>query len=268
MNSGHKARKRFGQNFLSDDHIIARIVDVINPQADDNMVEIGPGQAALTRLLLQKLDALDVIEIDRDLVARLQPLREQYPGLTIHSADALRFDFRSLQKSVDKKLRVIGNLPYNISTPLLFHLIDQLDVIEDMHFMLQKEVVERMAAEPGGGDYGRLSIMVQYRCQVENMFLVPPTAFSPQPKIDSAIVRLTPHAELPHPARDEKRLAQLVNHAFTQRRKTLRKSLKNFIPAEQIEAIGIDPMRRPETLSIAEFVALANIPVENPPAPA
>ena len=268
MSGGHKARKRFGQNFLSDDHIIARIVDAINPQADDNMVEIGPGQAALTLLLLERLNALDVIEIDRDLVARLEHLREQYPGLTIHSADALRFDFRQLQKSADKKLRVIGNLPYNISTPLLFHLIEQADIIEDMHFMLQKEVVERMAAQPGGGDYGRLSIMVQYRCQVDNLFIVPPTAFRPQPKIDSAIVRLTPHVELPHPANDEKRLAQLVNHAFTQRRKTLRKSLKTFIPAEQIEAVGIDPMRRPETLSIAEFVALANIPVKNSPDPA
>ena len=259
--SGHKARKRFGQNFLCDDNIISRIVDAINPQADDNMVEIGPGQAALTRLLLERLDALDVIEIDRDLVARLEPLREQYPGLTIHSADALRFDFRPLQKSADKKLRVIGNLPYNISTPLLFHLLDQLDVIEDMHFMLQKEVVERMAALPGGGDFGRLSIMVQYRCQVDNLFIVPPTAFSPQPKIDSAIVRLTPHAELPHPANDEKYFAHIVSHAFTQRRKTLRKSLKSYIAAEKMEAIGIDPMRRPETLSVAEFVALANIPV-------
>ncbi|WP_420856720.1 16S rRNA (adenine(1518)-N(6)/adenine(1519)-N(6))-dimethyltransferase RsmA [Sulfuriflexus mobilis] len=268
MSGGHKARKRFGQNFLSDASIIARIVDAINPQSDDNMVEIGPGQAALTRKLLEQLDALDVIEIDRDLVARLEPLREQYPGLHIHSADALKFDFRQLQKAADKKLRVVGNLPYNISTPLLFHLLEQADIIKDMYFMLQKEVVERMAALPGGGDYGRLSIMVQYRCQVDNLFVVPPTAFSPQPKIDSAIVRLTPHAELPHPARDEKYFAQLVNHAFTQRRKTLRKSLKSFIPAAQMEAIGIDPMRRPETLSIAEFVGLANIPVENCPGPA
>jgi 16S rRNA (adenine1518-N6/adenine1519-N6)-dimethyltransferase len=260
MNGGHKARKRFGQNFLSDANIIARIVDAINPQAGDHMVEIGPGQAALTLRLLERLDSLDVIEIDRDLVTRLESLCEQYPGLTIHSADALRFDYRSLQTD-RKKLRVVGNLPYNISTPLLFHLLEQADIIEDMHFMLQKEVVERMAAQPGGGDYGRLSIMVQYRCQVDNLFRVPPTAFRPSPKVDSAIVRLVPHTELPHPARDEKRLAQLVNHAFTQRRKTLRKSLKSFIPAEKIEAAGIDPMRRPETLSIAEFVTLANIPV-------
>lgn len=260
MSSGHRARKRFGQNFLSDDNIIARIVEAINPQADDNMVEIGPGQAALTLLLLKKLKQLDVIEIDRDLVAKLELLREQYPGLTIHSADALRFDFRPLQKSSEKKLRVIGNLPYNISTPLLFHLIEQADVIQDMHFMLQKEVVERMSAQPGGGDYGRLSIMVQYRCQVDNLFIVPPTAFRPQPKVESAIVRIAPYTELPHPADDEKRLAQLVHHAFTQRRKTLRKSLKSYIAAEKMEAIGIDPMRRPETLSVAEFVALANIP--------
>jgi 16S rRNA (adenine1518-N6/adenine1519-N6)-dimethyltransferase len=260
MSGGHKARKRFGQNFLSDADIIARIVAAINPQAGDHMVEIGPGQAALTLKLLERLDSLDVIEIDRDLVARLEDLRERFPGLTIHSADALRFDYRRLQAGAEK-LRVVGNLPYNISTPLLFHLLEQADIIRDMHFMLQKEVVERMAAQPGGSDYGRLSIMVQYRCQVDNLFLVPPAAFRPKPKVDSAIVRLVPHAKLPHPARDEKRLAQLVNHAFTQRRKTLRKSLKSFIAAEQIEAVGIDPMRRPETLSIAEFVALANIPV-------
>jgi 16S rRNA (adenine1518-N6/adenine1519-N6)-dimethyltransferase len=259
MNGGHKARKRFGQNFLSDANIIARIVDAINPQAGDHMVEIGPGQAALTLKLLERLDSLDVIEIDRDLVARLEDLCEQYPGLTIHSADALRFDYRTLQTD-GKKLRIVGNLPYNISTPLLFHLLEQAAIIEDMHFMLQKEVVERMAAQPGGGDYGRLSIMVQYRCRVDNLFIVPPTAFWPRPKVDSAIVRLVPHAKLPHPAHDEKRLAQLVNHAFTQRRKTLRKSLKSFISAEKIEAAGIDPMRRPETLSVAEFVALANIP--------
>ena len=258
--SGHKARKRFGQNFLCDDNIIARIVDVINPQADDNMIEIGPGQAALTKLLLKQLKQLDVIEIDRDLVKKLEPLREQYPGFVIHSANALKFDFRSLQKSPDKKLRVIGNLPYNISTPLLFHLLDQSDVIHDMHFMLQKEVVERMSAEPGGGDFGRLSIMVQYRCQVDNLFIVPPTAFQPEPKVDSAIVRLMPYVDLPHRANDEKRLADLVHHAFTQRRKTLRKSLKPYIAAEKMEAVGIDPMRRPETLSVAEFVALANIP--------
>ncbi|MDT8403347.1 16S rRNA (adenine(1518)-N(6)/adenine(1519)-N(6))-dimethyltransferase RsmA [Sulfuriflexus sp.] len=262
MSGGHRARKRFGQNFLNDANIIAHIVDVIDPQAGDHMVEIGPGQAALTVKLLERLDRLDVIEIDRDLVARLEDLRVQFPGLTIHSADALRFDYRRLQTD-DEPLRVVGNLPYNISTPLLFHLLEQATIIRDMHFMLQKEVVERMAAQPGGSDYGRLSIMVQYRCQVDNLFRVPPTAFRPAPKVDSAIVRLVPHAELPYPARDEQYFARLVNHAFTQRRKTLRKSLKSYVAAAKMEAIGIDPMRRPETLSIAEFVALANIRPED-----
>ena len=262
MSGGHRARKRFGQNFLNDANIIAHIIDVIDPRAGDHMVEIGPGQAALTVKLLERLDRLDVIEIDRDLVARLEDLRAQFPGLTIHSADALRFDYRQLQAN-EEPLRVVGNLPYNISTPLLFHLLEQAAIIRDMHFMLQKEVVERMAAQPGGSDYGRLSIMVQYRCQVDNLFRVPPTAFRPAPKVDSAIVRLIPHAELPYPARDEQYFAKLVNHAFTQRRKTLRKSLKSYVAAERMEAIGIDPMRRPETLSIAEFVALANIRAEN-----
>lgn len=254
----HKARKRFGQNFLTDDHVIDRIVQSINIQANDSLVEIGPGQAALTREILPLVSHLDVIELDRDLIAGLELLKTNYPGLTIHNADALRFDFNQLAKH-GSPLRVIGNLPYNISTPLIFNLLAHAAIIKDMHFMLQKEVVERMAAIPGGGQSGRLTIMVQYRCQVEKLFIVAAEAFDPRPKVESAIVRLTPYQELPFVAKNEKNLTNLVTQAFSQRRKTLRNCLKNLLDVEQIKSIGIDPTRRPETLSVEEFVNLTNL---------
>lgn len=254
----HKARKRFGQNFLTDDHVIDRIVQSIGIQTDDKLVEIGPGKAALTREILPLLNTLEVIELDRDLITGLELLKSNYPSLCIHNADAMRFDFSDLVEN-GQRLRVVGNLPYNISTPLIFNLLSYAGIIKDMHFMLQKEVVERMAAEPGGGQSGRLTIMVQYRCKVEKLFIVPAEAFDPQPKVESAIVRLTPYAERPFVAKDEKLLASLVTQAFSQRRKTLRNCLRTLLDTDQIESVGIDPKRRPETLSVEEFVNLSNL---------
>jgi len=256
----HRPRKRFGQNFLHDQNVIRGIVAAIHPQAGERLVEIGPGLGALTEPLLAALGEMDAVELDRDLVPRLQ---QQFAGaLRIHNADALKFDFCSLLEEDGDKLRVAGNLPYNISTPLIFHLLEQSHCIRDMHFMLQKEVVNRLAANPGGGDYGRLSVMVQYRCRVEKLFTVPPGAFNPPPKVDSAIVRLTPYTEPPHPARDEKLLGRVVTQAFGQRRKTLRNNMKGLLDAAAIEALGIDPGCRPETLSLEQFVSLANAVAE------
>jgi len=253
----HRPRKRFGQNFLHDQSVIQRIVDAIDPQPGQHLVEIGPGQGALTRPLLARTGTLEVIELDRDLIAPLQALDGTTGQLTVHQADALRFDFRQLVR--EQKLRLVGNLPYNISTPLLFHLLDQATVIKDMHFMLQKEVVERLAAEPGGGDWGRLSVMVQFRCSVTPLFIVRSGAFRPPPRVDSMIVRLVPHANPPVRIVDPALLAKVVTQAFSMRRKTLRNALKGLITAEQWEALNIDPQRRPETLGLAEFAAIANI---------
>jgi 16S rRNA (adenine1518-N6/adenine1519-N6)-dimethyltransferase len=255
--NGHRARKRFGQNFLHDEAVINRILGAINPQPGQYLVEIGPGLGALTAGLLAAAGRLDVVELDRDLVPKL---REHFAGkgeLIIHEADALKFDFATLGRP-QQKLRIVGNLPYNISTPLLFHLLEAAEVIQDMHVMLQKEVVDRMTAQPGGSDYGRLSVMLQYRCRVERLFTIGPGAFRPAPKVDSAIARLIPYAELPHPARDETMFGQVVSQAFAQRRKMMRASLKGLLTMEQIEACAIDPSRRPETLSVAEFVRLAD----------
>lgn len=255
----HRARKRFGQNFLHDRAVIARIVRSIGPRPGDRLVEIGPGLGALTLPLLEAAGRLEVVELDRDLIPRLRTLCAGAGELTIHSADALKFDFCTLaERDGHGKLRLAGNLPYNISTPLIFHLLNQARCIQDMHFMLQKEVVERLAAPPGGGDYGRLSVMVQYRCAVEHLFNVPPGAFTPVPKVDSAVVRLAPHATPPVAVQDEAALARVVQAAFSLRRKTLRNSLKGLLDAAAIEAAGIDPQRRAETLSLAEFAALAN----------
>lgn len=251
----HRPRKRFGQNFLHDPNVIERIARSIGPRPDDRVVEIGPGLGALTTPLLRALGRLDVVEIDRDLAARLP---EQFAGqgeLHVHQGDALRFDFCAV--AAGTPLRVVGNLPYNISTPLIFHLLDQAPCIRDMHFMLQKEVVDRMAAAPGTDDYGRLSVMVQQRCKVESLFTVSPGAFHPPPKVWSAIVRLTPWETPPVPVADPALFSQLVNQAFTQRRKTLRNAVKGYLEADAITALGIDPQRRPETLSVAEFAALA-----------
>jgi len=253
----HRPRKRFGQHFLHDPNIIRAIVSAINPKPGETVVEIGPGLGAITCPLLQKMGALLVVELDRDVIPLLQKKCGEYGDLTIHQADALDYDFDQLATR-PRSLRVVGNLPYNISTPLIFHLLDSANKIQDMHFLLQKEVVQRITAPPGGGDYGRLSVMVQYRCKTEYLFTVGRGAFQPPPKVESAVVRLLPYQEPPYPAQNEKRFSGLVNQAFSQRRKTLRKSLKGLVEDQHFQAAGIDSGKRPEQLSVAEFVALAN----------
>jgi len=249
----HVAKKRFGQNFLTDQGVIDSLVSAISPKADDLMVEIGPGLGALTKPLLQKLSMLHVVEVDRDIISWMQ---KEYAknSITIHNADALKFDFSSLGEN----LRVVGNLPYNISTPILFHLLDNVKVITDMHFMLQKEVVERMVAEPSTAAYGRLSVMLQYRLQMEYLFTVPPEAFDPAPKVESAFVRCVPHAQVPYIAKDEALFAKIVTAAFGQRRKTLRNTLKGLLDDEGFTALNIDSQQRAENLHVADFVAIAN----------
>jgi len=249
----HLPRKRFGQNFLVDSQVVANIVHVINPQKNDRLVEIGPGLGALTRPLLQLLDHLYVVELDRDIVERLD---REYPKdkLTIYSADALKFDFFALGAN----LRVIGNLPYNISTPILFHLSKFAANIRDMHFMLQKEVVDRMVALPSSHDYGRLSVMLQYRFEMERIFVVPPASFQPVPKVESAIVRMFPLRQPTHIAKNEESFAHVVSSAFSQRRKTLRNSLSGCLKPADFAAINIDPNLRAENLSVAQFVVIAN----------
>ncbi len=253
----HRARKRFGQNFLHDAGVIHRILRAIHPREGERLLEIGPGQGALTEGLLGSGARLDVIELDQDLIPLLKLRFGLEPRFTLHQGDALKFDFARLDAG-SHSLRVVGNLPYNISTPLIFHLLDQAELIHDMHFMLQKEVVERLAAEPGNGDWGRLSIMVQYHCRVEHLFNVGPGAFKPAPKVDSAIVRLVPHQTLPCPARDHRLLERVVREAFNQRRKTLRNTLRNLLDANAIEAAGVDGGLRPEQLDLAAFVRLAD----------
>ncbi len=252
----HIARKRFGQNFLTDQQVLNDIISCINPRKGESMVEIGPGLAAMTRLLLEGLDQLHVVELDRDLVARLK--KEFNPQrLVIHEGDALKFDFASLPVAEGKKLRIVGNLPYNISSPLLFHLATYAEQVEDQHFMLQKEVVERMVAEPGGKDYGRLSVMLQWRYHMELMFIVPPTAFDPPPKVDSAIVRMIPKKEkLPC---DLEKLEQVVTKAFSQRRKTIRNCVAGMFTEQQLQEVGIDPQLRAEAIPLEHYVALANL---------
>lgn len=254
----HKARKRFGQNFLIDHGIIRDIVRSIHPQKTDHIVEIGPGKGAITQLLADACDHLSVIELDRDLVPWLTIKFERHSGFKLFQADALQFDFNQLIHE-GRPLRIVGNLPYNISTPLIFHLLSYANKVQDMHFMLQKEVVKRMAAQPGDSAYGRLGIMVQYYCAVEDLFDVPPSSFDPAPKVDSAIVRLTPHAELPYVANNIKTLETLVNVAFQQRRKTLRNSLKPLLSAEQMESLPVDLSKRPEEISLPEYVAMSNV---------
>ncbi len=256
--SHHKARKRFGQNFLIDHGIIREIVRAVHPQKDDLIVEIGPGKGAITELLADACNNLTVIELDRDLVPWLKVKFEKHPNFTLFQADALQFDFAQLITG-NRPLRIVGNLPYNISTPLIFHLLSYADKVQDMHFMLQKEVVKRMAAKPGESAYGRLGIMVQYYCAVEDLFDVPPTSFDPAPKVDSAIVRLSPYAQLPYVANNVKTLETLVNVAFQQRRKTLRNSLKQLISAEQMESLPVDLSLRPEEISLPEYVAMSNL---------
>ncbi len=251
--SRHIPRKRFGQNFLVDDGIIAGIVDAIRPQRSDTVVEIGPGLGALTEPLLERLDHLHVVEIDRDLIALLRK-HHQPERLLIHEGDVLDFDFSTL----GSKLRVAGNLPYNISTPLMFRLAAFASGIRDIHVMLQKEVVERMVAAPGDSAFSRLSVMLQYRFDMEKLIDVPPESFEPAPKVDSAVVRLTPHATLPYPASDETVFADIVSRAFSQRRKTLRNTLKGRVPDATFARLGIDAGARAQELSVADFVRIAD----------
>ncbi len=263
--AGHQARKRFGQNFLHDPGVIERIVRAINPQPDDAMVEIGPGLGALTEEILAVNPSLQVVELDRDLIPVLRTKFFNYPEFRIHEADALKFDFSQLAAA--RPLRIVGNLPYNISTPLIFHLLSQSGVVQDMHFMLQKEVVQRLAAVSGDNHYGRLGIMAQYFCKVQPLFEVGPGAFRPAPKVDSAIVRLVPHQTLPHPARDLAVLQMVVRTAFNARRKTLRKALAGVVTMTQLQALGIDDGLRPENLTLAQYVAIADTVATAQPAP-
>lgn len=253
----HQARKRFGQNFLHDERVIARIVRAVAPRPGEMLVEIGPGLGALTAPLLEAAHTLHVIELDRDVVPHLEGHCAGKGELHVHQIDALKFDFAALAADAHR-LRVVGNLPYNISTPLLFHLLGSARLIADMHFMVQKEVALRMAAAPGDADYGRLSVMLQWRCAVELLFTVGPGAFRPAPKVDSAFVRLTPHRAAPVTVHDARVFADVVARAFGQRRKTLRNTLKGLLDEAEIRALGIDPGLRPEVLGLAEFAALAN----------
>jgi 16S rRNA (adenine1518-N6/adenine1519-N6)-dimethyltransferase len=251
----HIPRKRFGQNFLTDQNVLHDIIRVIAPAASDTMVEIGPGQGAMTALLLPHLSSLHVVEIDRDLVAMLQK-KFSPDKLILHAGDALQFDFGALQPA-EGKLRIVGNLPYNISSPLLFHLARYAPLVEDQHFMLQKEVVQRMVAPPGGKDYGRLSVMLQWRYQMELLFIVPPLAFDPPPKVDSAIVRMRPLAS--PLACEQVKLEQVVMQAFSQRRKVIRNSLGGLFTEQQLISAGIDPQARPETIALEQYVALTHL---------
>ncbi len=250
-NGKHIARKRFGQHFLTDAGIIDAIVNAINPRAGQHMVEIGPGLAALTQPLVERLGHLAVIELDRDLASRLRG----HPQLSVIESDVLKVDFSQLvQIPAARKLRVVGNLPYNISTPILFHLSDFVEFIEDQHFMLQKEVVDRMVAQPSTSDYGRLSVMLQWRYAMENILFVPPESFSPPPRVDSAVVRMLP---LEHPALvDSRLLSEMVQVAFSQRRKLLRHTLGKWLP-EKAYSGRFDVQRRAEEVPVHEYVALA-----------
>ena len=264
-----RARKRFGQNFLSDASVIDRIAGAIDPREADHLVEIGPGRGALTEALLPSGCRLDAIELDRDLTTPLLAAFSVFPHFRLHSADALNFDYASLLPGDstaapgpdadpgDRPLRVVGNLPYNISTPLISRLLEVSELIRDMHFMLQLEVVQRLTATPGSKHWGRLGVFAQLRCATELLFEVPPEAFEPRPKVQSAIVRLVPHAQPLWPDTDRQLLDRVVRAAFAQRRKTLRNNLKGLLDADGLQELGIDPGARAETLELAQFVAIA-----------
>jgi len=256
VHQGHRARKRFGQNFLHDPQVIGRIVKAIAPKPTDILVEIGPGLGALTEPVAEAAGHLTVVELDRDLAERLQHHPVLASKLTIHQADAMKFDFTSLVKP-DQKLKVFGNLPYNISTPLLFHLFQYADQIENMHFMLQKEVVQRMTATHGSKAFGRLSIMTQYYCHAMPVVEVGPGAFKPAPKVDSAVVRLLPKAIAERAPVPAEVLNRVCLEAFNQRRKTIRNCFSNFATAEQLEQLGLNPGARPEQLSVEDFIKVA-----------
>jgi 16S rRNA (adenine1518-N6/adenine1519-N6)-dimethyltransferase len=262
---GHRPRKRFGQHFLHDPSVISRIVAAIDPQSDQRLIEIGPGLGALSRPVLERVGRMEVVELDRDVIPRLEASCVGAGELVVHQADALRFDFAEL--AGDRALRVIGNLPYNISTPLLFHLLDARGAIEDMHFMLQKEVVDRMVAEPGSKTYGRLSVMLQAHCEMRHLFDVKPGAFKPPPRVMSAIVRLEPLATPAFPIPDPTRFAEVVLRAFGQRRKTLRNALKGLVDSTGFETADVDSSLRAETLPPSAFGRLAASVAPDPAVP-
>jgi 16S rRNA (adenine1518-N6/adenine1519-N6)-dimethyltransferase len=256
--AGHRARKRFGQHFLHDPGVIARIVQAIDPRPGDALVEIGPGRGALTGALIGRAAHLDVVELDRDLAARLAASPWARQGLLrVHAADALGFEFAALAQERGQRLRVVGNLPYNVSTPLLFRVLEAAAAIADMHFMLQREVVARLGAAPGQAAYGRLGVMVQRRCRVEPLFTVGPGAFQPPPRVQSALVRLVPLSAPRGPPHDEARFAQLVRQAFSARRKTLRRALAGVVDAGGFARAAVDPGLRPEDLSVEDYARLA-----------
>ncbi len=264
VHQGHFARKRFGQNFLNDSYVIDSIVSAIHPTAQDAMVEIGPGLGALTEPVGERLESLTVVELDRDLAARLQTHPFLGPKLTIFQQDAMTFDFAALAEQKGQPLRVFGNLPYNISTPLMFHLFSFTNAVKDMHFMLQKEVVNRLVAGPNSKAYGRLSVMAQYYCQVIPVLEVPPHAFTPPPKVDSAVVRLVPHQQSPYPQVDVRVLGRITLEAFGKRRKTLRNSLGHIFSQDVLASLGIDGALRAENVTIAQYCQLAEWLTANP----
>ncbi len=253
----HKAKKRFGQNFLHDPTVIGRIVSTINPKPGDNLIEIGPGPGALTQPVLKQCGKMRVIELDREVIPKLKMFCLGDGELEVIESDALKIDFQQFVEQPGT-LRVIGNLPYNISTPLMFHLFSQISAIQDMHFMLQKEVVDRLCAVPGNKDYGRLSIMAQYYCQPEFMFVVKPGAFNPPPKVDSAIIKLTPKPQQAIERTDVKLLNEVVTSAFSLRRKTIRNSLKKYLTNDDFDSLELNPGERAENLSPDQFIASAN----------
>ncbi len=267
MAKTHIAKKRFAQNFLHDQNIVQKIIAAVAPKKGEHVVEIGPGLGVLTAKLLPILKSMDVIEIDRDLIPKLQGACAGLGQLNIHQADVLKFDFKNLRATRvgaihgvgaihELPLRIVGNLPYNISTPLIFHLLQQIEYIADMHFMLQKEVADRLAAQPGTKIYGRLSVMVQYFCQVTKLFIVPPGAFYPVPKVYSAFVRLTPHKKISVPVKDTAILEKIVKLAFNQRRKMIQNSLKTLISGEELINLNINPKLRPEQLSVEDYIKI------------
>lgn len=259
-------RKRFGQNFLHDPGVIARIHAAIGAKPEDRLVEIGPGRGAITAGLLAAAGHLDVVEIDRDLVGPLAAQFADTGDLRVHNADALRFELCTLREG-ETRLRLVGNLPYNISTPLLFRFLEQADCIADMHLMLQREVVERIAAEPRTKAYGRLSVMLQAFCRTDLLFTIGPGSFTPAPKVESAFLRLTPYRPLPYPVADTATLTRLVAQAFSQRRKTLRNTLKGALPVGLLESQGIDPGQRAEEIPVEGFIRLANAAWNSLPLP-
>lgn len=251
----HRARKRFGQHFLQDEIVLAQMQQSIAPRAEDHLIEIGPGLGVLTRYLVSAVQAFEAIEIDRDLIPVLHEAFDHHPQFQLHELDALQADWFAL--AGDRRIRVVGNLPYNISTPLLFGLFEALDVVIDMHFLLQKEVGDRLCAAVGSSKFGRLSVMAQYYCEIESLFDVGPEAFSPPPKVNSSFLRLTPK---PRDARlrvDVKKLSSVVSTAFNQRRKTLRNSVQSLLSSNDLQALGIDPQKRAQDVTVDEFVAMA-----------